>query len=442
MTGIVLEFSGSREHNAMVRWAGGNESWALKVHLLEEGGGELEDDDKVERTCKPPMPYLKVGRRVRYLRWGCPDWLGTVAKDRLGNRIRVHRDVDNRFVEVEFAYLVDPDGSPLVWDEVPKPEARKPVEATPGSTGGGRPEGDTDKGKVGRKSQVEVLIGFFRDAYLFRDPTEVTYAVYSREGRDEVYPVKSPAFRRLLIALYQAEQGRPPAAEALKGAVDSVDARAWRDGDTEEAPVRIGGDAGRTVVDLGSRDWRAVEITAAGWSIVERSSARFRRPGGLLPLPSPQPGGSLEDLRPFVRLDDDEFLLFLAWLTASLRRHGPYPVLVLGGEQGTAKSTVCKIARLLVDPNAVPLRDEPKETRDLMITACNSWALVYDNLSGLPGWMSDSFCRLSTGGGHATRALYTDDQEKLFDAQRPSSWPGSPSSSPATTWSIDSYLCI
>jgi hypothetical protein len=54
-----------------------------------------------------------------------------------------------------------------------------------------------------------------------------------------------------------------------------------------------------------------------------------------------------------------------------------------------------------------------------MIAAQNSWVLTLDNISTLPDWLSDAICRLSTGGGFGTRALYTDDDEKLFTAKRP-----------------------
>jgi hypothetical protein len=74
---------------------------------------------------------------------------------------------------------------------------------------------------------------------------------------------------------------------------------------------------------------------------------------------------------------------------------------------------------MLLDPNAAPLRSEPKEPRDLMIAATNAWCLMLENLSGVPAWLSDALCRLATGGGFATRELYSDDEEKLFDAQRP-----------------------
>jgi hypothetical protein len=45
--------------------------------------------------------------------------------------------------------------------------------------------------------------------------------------------------------------------------------------------------------------------------------------------------------------------------------------------------------------------------------------LAFDNVSGLPGWISDTLCRLSTGDGFAVRQLYTDHDEVLFEATRP-----------------------
>ena len=47
------------------------------------------------------------------------------------------------------------------------------------------------------------------------------------------------------------------------------------------------------------------------------------------------------------------------------------------------------------------------------------WALSVDNLSRLPIWLSDAFCRMATGGGFGTRTLFTDDTEILFNARRP-----------------------
>jgi hypothetical protein len=92
---------------------------------------------------------------------------------------------------------------------------------------------------------------------------------------------------------------------------------------------------------------------------------------------------------------------------------------VLHGEQGSAKSTTARILRALIDPNIAPLRSEPREARDLAIAANNHWLVTFDNLSHVPAWLSDALCRLATGGGFATRELYSDDDEMIFDAMRP-----------------------
>jgi hypothetical protein len=71
------------------------------------------------------------------------------------------------------------------------------------------------------------------------------------------------------------------------------------------------------------------------------------------------------------------------------------------------------------DPNSAPLRAGPREAHDLALAAHNGWVIALDNLSRLSGWLSDALCRLSTGGGFATRTLFENDEETIFDAQRP-----------------------
>src|SRR4029078_8836535 len=130
--------------------------------------------------------------------------------------------------------------------------------------------------------------------------------------------------------------------------------------------------------------------------------------------------GSIEILRPFLNLSShNDFVLVVAWLLAALRPHGPYPLLAISGEQGSAKTVLSKVLRALVDPNVAPLRALPRDERELMIAANNGHLLAFDNLSGLPPWLSDALCRIASGGSFAVRRLYTDDEEVLFQAARP-----------------------
>lgn len=179
---------------------------------------------------------------------------------------------------------------------------------------------------------------------------------------------------------------------------------------------------GKFYLDLCDEQWRAIEIDLNGWRVVSDPPVKFRRAKAMHPLPLPvkTKGTSLERLLlPFLNIRAVQWPLVAAWLTAGLRPVGPYPVLKLLGEQGSAKTTTARVLRSLVDPNAAPVRAEPRSTRDLMIAANNAWVICMDNLSVVKPDLSDAICRLSTGGGFATRTLYTDEDETIFDAQRP-----------------------
>ena len=137
------------------------------------------------------------------------------------------------------------------------------------------------------------------------------------------------------------------------------------------------------------------------------SAGRFIRTPGMLPLPVPERGGSIEALARFLNLPGrDEFVLVVAWLLAALRSGGPYPLLAVAGEQGSSKTFLTKVLRALIDPNVAPVRAAPREERELFISARNSHVLAFDNLSNLPPWISDALCRLASGGSFAPPALY------------------------------------
>ncbi len=189
--------------------------------------------------------------------------------------------------------------------------------------------------------------------------------------------------------------------------------------------IRIGESAGRIYFDMGASQGVAEicpdsNTNNNNWSILKLSPVTFLRPRGALPLPRPEPGGTIDDLRPFLNVaDEGEFRLLVAWLLQACRPRGPYPVLVLQGQQGSAKSTTARVLQSLLDPNQATLLPAPSGVRDLAIRAAHCWLAVFDNLSSLSAEMSDALCRLSTGGAFATRTLFTDRGETKFEAMRP-----------------------
>ncbi len=172
-------------------------------------------------------------------------------------------------------------------------------------------------------------------------------------------------------------------------------------------------------LDLGGPEWRLIRIAPDGWTLVDSADVPLIRPSGLLALPDPvRSATALTDLARLlnVRRDGDgqpgaDFKLTVAWLVDALNPEGPYPVLALDGEQGSAKTTTAKMLRRLVDPNHADARAAPRDERDLRVAACNGRVVALDNLSSLDPAIADALCRVATGGGFGERELYTNGGE-------------------------------
>ena len=106
-------------------------------------------------------------------------------------------------------------------------------------------------------------------------------------------------------------------------------------------------------------------------------------------------------------------------MAAALRPVGPYPILALYGQQGTAKSTLARIVRRLIDPQAALPTAQPRHTRELMDSAVNGWLVAYDQVGALPQWLSDGFCMLATGGALASHASFSSGEQSAIHVQRP-----------------------
>jgi hypothetical protein len=284
---------------------------------------------------------------------------------------------------------------------------------------------DEAKGVGGREpAQATILVDLAheQEMELFHDATGDPFATLFLNGHWETWSLRSKSFRQYLARTYFHARGKAPGSQALKDSIEVLAGEALFAGPERPVEVRLAADDVALYLDLGTRDWQIIRIDSAGWSVIAHETApvRFRRPTGLLALPLPVRGGSIHLLRPYVNCtDDDEWKLIVGWLIGCLYPHGPRPILQILGEQGSAKSTLARLLRSLVDPNQVPLRSEPKDEGDLLIAAKNGLIVAIDNVSSLKAWLSDAFCRIATGGGISKRELYSDADEVLLDAQRP-----------------------
>ncbi len=282
-------------------------------------------------------------------------------------------------------------------------------------------DADGENSKKGPTQAQRLIQLALTSAELFHSPDRTAYVTIEINGHRETMRLRSKTFRGWLVREFFLAEDKPPGSQALTDTIQLLDARAVIDGTQTEIYLRVAPYAGDLFIDLGSESWKAIRVTADGWEIDHHPPVKFRRAPGMLPLPVPAVGGDIDILREFVNIESEgDFRLLVAFMLAALRPTGPFPVLVLLGEQGSAKSTTVRVIRSLIDPSSAPIRTRPREERDLMVSASSGWLMAFDNISTLPDWLSDALCRLSTGGGFSIRQLYTDADEMLFDAMRPS----------------------
>jgi hypothetical protein len=284
--------------------------------------------------------------------------------------------------------------------------------------------GTGGKGKGRAPSQSSLLVDLVRSdgVELFHDAAGDPFISFPREGHLETWPLRAKMVRSHLARLTYQQQGTTPNAQALQDALQVLEGEACFAGPERPVAVRLADHDGARYLDLGDAAWQVIVIEPGHWSIHTAGEVpvRFRRPRGLLPLPEPRRAGSLAPLRPLLNVQEEtDVVLLVGWLLGCLAPSGPQAILQLLGEQGSAKSSVARLLRSLVDPNTVPLRTQPKNEGDLLIAAGNGLVVTLDNLSKIPDWLSDALCRLATGGGLSKRELYTDTDEVLLDARRP-----------------------
>lgn len=275
--------------------------------------------------------------------------------------------------------------------------------------------------KEPRKSQSTELVELVTasGAELFHNADDEPYISVNVNGHGETYRLRSKGARAWIRRLYHVEKGKSIGGQALQDVLNDLEGMALYDGKCHSVHVRLAEYQGDILLDLGDASHQIVRMTPQGWHVEAHSPVKFVRPKALAPLPLPVLGGSLSELWDLLNVAAEDHVLLAAWLAKALTPTGPYPLLPLHGEQGSAKSTTARAVRALVDPSTAPLRSEPSSAHDLMIAATSSWVPTFDNLSAISKDLSDALCVLSTGGGRATRTLYTDDEETILSAQRP-----------------------
>ncbi len=270
-----------------------------------------------------------------------------------------------------------------------------------------------------RKTGGDRLLEIAKTANYFHTSDKVAYADVTIEGNRHTYAVRSKAFRLWLSGEYLNSTEKGIGSQTLQDTLSTLEAIAIFRGETREVHLRTAEHQGKLYLDLGTDDWKAIEIDSQSWRVILEPPVRFWRPDSLLPLPIPVTGGNLDELKELLNVDGSSWTLIITFLLFCFCPDKTYPVLVISAHRGSGKTAAAEIIKGLIDPGKAALIKLQNDTHKLAVAATRRHLMVYDNVSHISPDQSDDLCRIATGFGFSTRTLHTTDEETTFELTRP-----------------------
>jgi putative DNA primase/helicase len=272
--------------------------------------------------------------------------------------------------------------------------------------------------KRGPKSAIERLTPLLE---CWKTPDGEFYADFTLQGkRRHVQIMRSPYFQGVCTQLLG---GNPLTVKLFLDVVGHFESIAAESGVVRPVFLRLAQDEGAIYYDMSDQAGTKVRFKDGRWHLVRDGGPRFVQGAGQKAQVLPHSGlGKLPDLlKPFVTVKTEKDLaLVVSWLIGCFKPGGPYPVLIITGEQGSAKSTTTKVLRRLVDPHTRHMRMPPSDMRDFGVALKHGYMVAFDNVSQIDNKFSDTLCCLAYGdmpvGG---RALYSNFGDVSFMAARP-----------------------
>jgi len=246
---------------------------------------------------------------------------------------------------------------------------------------------------------TDLLLKLTSDADLFCTKWGEPYVDCVSNGVRHTYPLRSDEFEGWLGWRFYRETGRAIRQAPMLNVLAALSARALMDSNTHSLFLRVANAGDKLYLDLANDRGEVVEITSMGWKLVTECPVRFRRPRGLAPLPKPAPNGHIGLLRPFLgNIGDCGFALVVGWLLNILNGPLLQPILIFTGPQESAKSFATKFTRSILDPHIDPLSSLPTTTAEFGRAINKGLIQAWDNISQIKPSISDTLCRISTGG--------------------------------------------
>ncbi len=233
----------------------------------------------------------------------------------------------------------------------------------------------------------------------------------------ECLGLRTRQFLSKILDLITKATNKTPDRADLKTAIEELELKSYLH-PKRELGLRRRELGGEVFIDLCDSSGEAVKISRDGCTTVTPKEPMFIRHPHMTALPKPIWGGDVNEIFEFVPVSSSEQgLLLLAWIIGALNPAIPNPILVLTGQQGSAKTTRTRRLRALLDPSVVPVLGD-SETKNLFLTFQQHSIPCFENVGTFRRAEADMFCRAVTGNGIERRRLFTDNDQVLYSFRR------------------------
>lgn len=257
------------------------------------------------------------------------------------------------------------------------------------------------------------------ESILFHDEQHDAYISIKISDRWEVWPCRSKNMKRLLSRIAWQTTKTPLSSEAIKSILSVLESKAIFEGQKIKLSNRATFLNEELWYDLTNENWQAVKITKDEWTIENKTPILFRRYSHNKAQVFPEKNGNVELFLDYVNITNPEHrLLLLVFLVSCFIPNFPHVMLVIFGAQGSSKSTLSKLARLVTDPSIIEVASLPNSTKELIQVLAHHYLIFFDNLSYISEEQSDTICKAITGSGFAKRELYENDEDIIYSFMR------------------------
>ncbi len=277
---------------------------------------------------------------------------------------------------------------------------------------------ENNKGGTQTDKLLEV-VGRQKNMSFFHDGQSNAYVAIEISGHQEIWPCKSKTIRRWLTNEFWKAEEKALGAEAVKSVVAVLEAIATFDGQLHELSNRATWSNEELWYDLTNDEWQAIKINERGWEVVDTPPILFRRYSHNKSQVMPVQGGDAELFLKYVTIKDpQQQLLLMVSLISYFIPGFPHPITVVFGAQGSAKSTLSKLLRQIIDPSSIEVASLPDKHKELVQALAHHYFLFFDNVSHISESTSDTLCKAVTGSGFIKREMYSDDEDIIYNLKR------------------------